>query len=103
VFFDVLNITPLGNCQYGCICPKIQKHSESEINLCKCRKHRIFAAALYGSKDFRAANGDPQYEQKNKTKTMNIVRKEIQLPDGRVITLETGKLAKQADGAVMAT
>ena len=34
---------------------------------------------------------------------MNIVRKEIQLPDGRVITLETGKLAKQADGAVMAT
>ncbi len=34
---------------------------------------------------------------------MNIVKKEIQLPDGRVITLETGKLAKQADGAVMAT
>ena len=34
---------------------------------------------------------------------MNIVRKEISLPDGRVITLETGKLAKQADGAVMAT
>ena len=34
---------------------------------------------------------------------MNIVRKEIALPDGRVITLETGKLAKQADGAVMAT
>ena len=36
-------------------------------------------------------------------KKMNIVRKEIKLPDGRVITLETGKLAKQADGAVMAT
>ena len=34
---------------------------------------------------------------------MNIVTKEITLPDGRVITLETGKLAKQADGAVMAT
>ncbi|HZK03080.1 MAG TPA: polyribonucleotide nucleotidyltransferase [Bacteroidaceae bacterium] len=34
---------------------------------------------------------------------MNIVKKEIQLPDGRVITLETGKLAKQADGAVMLT
>ena len=34
---------------------------------------------------------------------MNIVRKEITLPDGRVITLETGKLAKQADGAVMVT
>ncbi len=34
---------------------------------------------------------------------MNIVTKEIKLPDGRVIKLETGKLAKQADGAVMAT
>ena len=34
---------------------------------------------------------------------MNIVTKKIALPDGRVITLETGKLAKQADGAVMAT
>lgn len=34
---------------------------------------------------------------------MNIVKKEITLQDGRVITLETGKLAKQADGAVMAT
>ena len=34
---------------------------------------------------------------------MNIVRKEIKMADGRVITLETGKLAKQADGAVMAT
>jgi len=33
---------------------------------------------------------------------MNIVTKSINLPDGRVITLETGKLAKQADGAVMA-
>src|SRR5574344_1922875 len=34
---------------------------------------------------------------------MNIVSKEIQLPDGRTIKLETGKLAKQADGAVMLT
>ncbi len=34
---------------------------------------------------------------------MNVVTKKIALPDGRVITLETGKLAKQADGAVMAT
>jgi polyribonucleotide nucleotidyltransferase len=28
------------------------------------------------------------------------ISKRIELPDGRVITLETGKLAKQADGAV---
>ena len=34
---------------------------------------------------------------------MNVITKEIALPDGRVIKLETGKLAKQADGAVMAT
>ncbi len=30
----------------------------------------------------------------------NPIIKRIELPDGRVITLETGKLAKQADGAV---
>ncbi len=32
---------------------------------------------------------------------MNVVTKNVALPDGRIITLETGKLAKQADGAVM--
>ena len=32
---------------------------------------------------------------------MNVVTKNVALPDGRVITIETGKLAKQADGAVM--
>ncbi|MCC8173567.1 MAG: polyribonucleotide nucleotidyltransferase [Odoribacter sp.] len=32
---------------------------------------------------------------------MNVIEKSFTLPDGRVITLETGKLAKQADGAVM--
>lgn len=31
---------------------------------------------------------------------MNIIKKTIELADGRTITLETGKLAKQADGAV---
>ncbi len=31
---------------------------------------------------------------------MNPIKKTIELPDGRKITLETGKLAKQADGAV---
>ena len=34
---------------------------------------------------------------------MNVVTKTITLGDGRTITLETGKLAKQADGAVMLT
>ena len=34
---------------------------------------------------------------------MNVVTKTITLGDGRTITLETGKLAKQADGAVMVT
>lgn len=31
---------------------------------------------------------------------MNPIKKTISLPDGRTITIETGKLAKQADGAV---
>ncbi len=30
----------------------------------------------------------------------NSIMKRIELSDGRIITLETGKLAKQADGAV---
>ena len=34
---------------------------------------------------------------------MNIIRKTIQLPDGREIIIETGKLAKQADGSVVIT
>lgn len=34
---------------------------------------------------------------------MNVITKSITLKDGRVITLETGKLAKQADGAVWLT
>ena len=32
---------------------------------------------------------------------INPIVKTIELNDGRAITLETGKLAKQADGAVM--
>ena len=34
---------------------------------------------------------------------MNVIEKKITLKDGRVITLQTGKLAKQADGAVWLT
>ena len=34
-------------------------------------------------------------------KKMNVVTKNVALPDGRIITIETGKLAKQADGSVM--
>lgn len=34
-------------------------------------------------------------------KDMNIVKKTIELQDGRIIEIETGKLAKQADGAVV--
>lgn len=32
---------------------------------------------------------------------MNVITKTVELPDGRTISIETGKLAKQADGAVM--
>ncbi|MBR4366160.1 MAG: polyribonucleotide nucleotidyltransferase [Bacteroidaceae bacterium] len=34
---------------------------------------------------------------------MNVITKKVSLPDGREISIETGKLAKQADGAVMLT
>ena len=30
---------------------------------------------------------------------MNVITKTVSLPDGRQITIETGKLAKQADGS----
>ena len=34
---------------------------------------------------------------------MNVITKKVSLPDGREISIETGRLAKQADGAVMLT
>ncbi len=34
---------------------------------------------------------------------MNVIKKTVELPDGRTISIETGRLAKQADGAVMLT
>lgn len=32
---------------------------------------------------------------------MNVITKTVQLPDGRAITIETGKVAKQADGSAV--
>ena len=32
---------------------------------------------------------------------MNVITKTLQLADGRTITIETGKVAKQTDGSVM--
>ena len=32
---------------------------------------------------------------------MNVITKTVQLPDGRTISIETGKVAKQADGAAV--
>ncbi|MCG8388582.1 MAG: polyribonucleotide nucleotidyltransferase, partial [Cytophagales bacterium] len=32
---------------------------------------------------------------------LNVINKTINLPDGRTISIETGKLAKQADGSVV--
>ncbi len=42
-------------------------------------------------------------EQDNTRQNMNIFRKTISLGDDRTITIETGKLAKQADGSVVVT
>ena len=33
--------------------------------------------------------------------SFNVITKQVPLRDGRVITLETGKLAKQSDGSVV--
>ena len=30
---------------------------------------------------------------------MNVITKTVSLPDGRIISIETGKVAKQADGS----
>ena len=32
---------------------------------------------------------------------LNVIKKQVDLPDGRTISIETGKLAKQADGSVV--
>jgi polyribonucleotide nucleotidyltransferase len=45
-------------------------------------------------------------KSKSKTKNMNAptpITQSLTLPDGRVITLETGRMARQADGAVLLT
>ena len=43
-------------------------------------------------------DADVLYQLKFK---MNVITKKVSLPDGREISIETGKLAKQADGSVM--
>ena len=51
----------------------------------------------------RPADGTNVEQPSGKTKTMipKVFKQEIQLGDGRTITLETGKLAKQAHGSVV--
>jgi polyribonucleotide nucleotidyltransferase len=43
------------------------------------------------------------YKINKEEKKMNVIKKTIDLGDGRTIAVETGKLAKQADGAVTVT
>jgi polyribonucleotide nucleotidyltransferase len=40
-------------------------------------------------------------EEKKMSNTQNAIQKKIDLGDGRIITLETGRLARQADGAIV--
>ncbi len=51
-------------------------------------------------KSYLCARNFNRYK-KNNCNFMNVVTKTITLGDGREITIETGKLAKQADGSVM--
>ncbi len=41
------------------------------------------------------------FHDKDVNEEMNIIKKTIELPDGRIIEIETGKLAKQSDGAAV--
>ena len=65
----------------------------------------IIVAICFSFRNFgRFYRGIRQIELSNQTIFMiNPVNKTISLPDGRTITIETGKLAKQADGAVTVT
>ena len=65
----------------------------------------IIVAICFSFRNFgRFYRGIRQIELSNQTIFMiNPVNKTITLPDGRTITIETGKLAKQADGAVTVT
>ena len=65
----------------------------------------IIVAICFSFRNFgRCYRGIRQIELSNQTIFMiNPVNKTITLPDGRTITIETGKLAKQADGAVTVT
>ena len=65
----------------------------------------IIVAICFSFRNFgRFYRGIRQIELSNQTIFMiNLVNKTISLPDGRTITIETGKLAKQADGAVTVT
>ena len=68
-------------------------------------QYAIIVAICFSFRNFgRFYRGIRQIELSNQTIFMiNPVNKTITLPDGRTITIETGKLAKQADGAVTVT
>ena len=55
---------------------------------------------VYGTFSYLCMDKDVFYTH-NRNKKMNVITKTVSLPDGRTISIETGKLAKQADGAVM--
>ncbi len=69
-----------------------EKSPEMKIIYYICGNFEITASASCGRPAF--------LRRKTITNFMNPIKKAIKLPDGREITIETGKLAKQADGAV---
>ena len=56
--------------------------------------------SIWGEQTDKISNDSHRGRQVVK-EVMNIVNKKIELSDGRIIEIETGKLAKQADGAVV--
>ncbi len=75
------------------------------FSLIKClrviKKTCRFGVQLNKSKNLACLTDEKETGRPVRKQNMNIVNKKIDMGDGRVIEIETGKLAKQADGAVV--
>ena len=69
------------------------------FNLRQAPEHNIYFGIVQRKKTIILINSHRGRQVENRF--MNIINKKIELSDGRIIEIETGKLAKQADGSVV--
>ena len=69
------------------------------FNLRQAQEHNIYFGIVHRKKTVILINSHRGRQVERRF--MNIINKKIELSDGRVIEIETGKLAKQADGSVV--